>query len=63
MYGRKYLQSTEVNPKEYISDASRWGEFDENRWAGFYNWLNGYYNLSTEKENRLKEILILLSEV
>ena len=32
--------SQEYLAKEYISDASRWGEFDENRWAGFYNWLN-----------------------
>lgn len=31
---QKYLS------KEYISDASRWGEFDPARWAGFYNWLN-----------------------
>ena len=29
----------------------------------FYNWLKGYYNLSIEKENRLKEIINLLSEV
>ena len=29
----------------------------------FYNWLNGYYNLSTEKEQRLIEILNLISEV
>jgi len=31
---QKYLS------KEYISDASRWGEFDANRWASFYQWLN-----------------------
>lgn len=29
----------------------------------FYNWLNGYYNLSIEKERRLIEIINLLSEV
>lgn len=29
----------------------------------FYNWLKGYYNLSLEKELRLKEIINLLSEV
>ncbi len=29
----------------------------------FYNWLKGYYELSTEKAERLKEILELLSEV
>ena len=28
----------------------------------FYNWLNGYYNLSAEKEKRLKEIIDLISE-
>ena len=25
---------------EYIADASRWGEFDPERWAAFFNWLN-----------------------
>ena len=25
---------------EYISDAERWGEFDPERWSGFYQWLN-----------------------
>ena len=25
---------------EYIADASRWGEFDGDRWAAFFNWLN-----------------------
>lgn len=29
----------------------------------FYNWLKGYYNLSTEKQRRLKEIIELISEV
>lgn len=28
----------------------------------FYNWLKGYYNLSEEKENRLIEIINLISE-
>ncbi|MBQ5777749.1 MAG: ABC transporter substrate-binding protein, partial [Oscillospiraceae bacterium] len=32
--------SQEYLAKEYIADASRWGEFDENRWAAFYGWLN-----------------------
>ena len=31
---QKYLS------KEYISDAARWGEFDPQRWSGFFNWLN-----------------------
>ena len=25
---------------EYIADAARWGEFDGERWAAFFNWLN-----------------------
>jgi hypothetical protein len=29
---------------------------------GFYNWLNGYYNLSAEKEKRLKEIIDIIKE-
>ena len=28
----------------------------------FYNWLNGYYTLSAEKEKRLIEIIDLISE-
>ena len=28
----------------------------------FYNWLKGYYNLSAEKEERLREILSNISE-
>lgn len=28
----------------------------------FYNWLNGYYNLSQEKQMRLLEIIDLISE-
>ncbi len=31
---QKYLS------KEYIADADRWGEFDIDRWANFYQWLN-----------------------
>ena len=27
----------------------------------FYNWLNGYYNLSQEKQMRLLEIIDLIS--
>ncbi|MBR5478733.1 MAG: ABC transporter substrate-binding protein [Clostridia bacterium] len=32
--------SQEYLAKEYIADAKKWGEFDEARWASFYNWLN-----------------------
>ena len=28
----------------------------------FYNWLKGYYNLSAEKEERIKEIIAYISE-
>lgn len=31
---QKYLS------KEYIADAARWGEFDPERWGGFFSWLN-----------------------
>lgn len=40
--------SQEYLAKEYISDASKWGEFDSERWAAFYNWLNEK-NLLEEK--------------
>ena len=32
--------SQEYLAKEYIADADRWGEFDSERWASFFNWLN-----------------------
>ena len=32
--------SQEYLAKEYIADASKWGEFDPERWSAFYNWLN-----------------------
>lgn len=40
--------SQEYLAAEYISDASRWGEFDPERWASFYEWLNEN-NLLEEK--------------
>lgn len=32
--------SQEYLASEYIADASKWGEFDSERWSAFYNWLN-----------------------
>ncbi len=32
--------SQEFLAGEYIADASRWGEFDPERWAAFFRWLN-----------------------
>lgn len=32
--------SQEYLAGEYIADASKWGEFDPERWAAFYSWLN-----------------------
>ena len=32
--------SQEYLAAEYIADANRWGEFDADRWAAFYQWLN-----------------------
>lgn len=40
--------SQEYLASEYIADASKWGEFDPERWAAFYNWLNEK-NLLEEK--------------
>ena len=40
--------SQEYLASEYIADAKRWGEFDANRWAAFFNWLNEN-NLLEEK--------------
>ena len=41
--------SQEYLASEYISDASKWGEFDPERWSAFYEWLN--------EKNLLKEKL------
>ena len=32
--------SQEYLADEYIADADRWGEFDGDRWAAFFQWLN-----------------------
>ena len=32
--------SQEYLAAEYIADATRWGEFDADRWAAFFQWLN-----------------------
>ena len=32
--------SQEYLAGEYIADAARWGEFDPERWAAFFQWLN-----------------------
>ena len=32
--------SQEYLAAEYVADASKWGEFDSERWSAFYNWLN-----------------------
>lgn len=42
--------SQEYLASEYIADASKWGEFDADRWAAFYNWLNEK-NLLEDKIN------------
>ena len=41
--------SQEYLAKEYIADAARWGEFDPERLASFFNWLN--------KNNLLEEAI------
>ncbi len=40
--------SQEYLASEYISDATRWGEFDPKCWTAFFNWLNEN-NLLEEK--------------
>lgn len=44
MYGDEY---------KYIDFA----EYLEMNINSFYNWLNGYYNLGTEREQKLKDIV------
>ncbi|MBQ8762827.1 MAG: ABC transporter substrate-binding protein [Clostridia bacterium] len=33
-------ESQKYLAEQYKAECSRWGEFDEERWAGFYRWLN-----------------------
>lgn len=33
-------KSQEYLATQYAADSTRWGEFDSERWAGFYSWLN-----------------------
>lgn len=40
--------SQEYLAAEYIADAARWGEFDADRWAAFFNWLNDNQLLEAE---------------
>lgn len=49
----KALQNVSYNEISMYLEISR---------NGFYNWLKGYYNLSAEKEKRLKEIIDIIKE-
>ena len=40
--------SQEYLAAEYIADVARWGEFDADRWAAFFGWLNENGLLETE---------------
>ena len=40
--------SQEYLAEEYVADAARWGEFDADRWAAFFGWLNENGLLETE---------------
>ena len=40
--------SQEYLAAEYIADATRWGEFDGERWAAFFRWLNENHLLEAE---------------
>ena len=35
------VESQKYLSEQYIAEASRWGEFDAERWDGFYAWLSG----------------------
>lgn len=37
-------------------------EYLEIKQDSFYSWLKGYYNFSTDRQNKLKEIIIALRE-
>ncbi|ACV22389.1 ABC-type taurine transport system, periplasmic component [Slackia heliotrinireducens] len=41
-------ESQEYLAGQYISDAERWGEFDADRWAAYYQWLNDEKLVATE---------------
>ena len=56
---RKQVKLLKALQNVSYNEVSTYLEIHKN---SFYNWLNGYYNLSAEKEKRLKEIIDLISE-
>ncbi len=45
--------SQEYLAGKYIADATRWGEFDPERWAAYFNWLNENGLLSAQLDSAM----------
>lgn len=56
---RKEVKQLKVFNDITYKEISEYLEIQKN---SFYNWLKGYYNLSDEKVDRLKEIICNLKE-
>lgn len=56
---RKEVKQLKVFNDITYKEISEYLEIQKN---SFYNWLRGYYNLSDEKVDRLKEIICNLKE-
>ena len=56
---RKQVKELKVYQDITYKELAEYLEIQRN---SFYNWLNGYYNLSQEKQLRLLEIIALISE-
>lgn len=51
-----------LKAKGYIKNFIEVAELMEMKKSGFYNWLNGQYNLGYEKKQRLEYIINTLSQ-
>lgn len=56
---RKEIKILKALQNISYAEISEYLEINKN---SFYNWLKGYYNLSTEKEKRLIEIISFIKE-
>lgn len=56
---RKQIKELKINQNITYREIAEYLEITRN---SFYNWINGYYNLGDEKQQRLKEIINNLKE-
>lgn len=54
-YRKQVKMAKALNDDIYYKDFAEYLEISEN---SFYNWLNGYYNLSEENIRKLNDIVV-----